>query len=67
MDTYRKLHLFDIDIKDGPCLKESDGTMAGDLINTPVHTPIGRLGLSICYDLRFPGNFNIYSIFHLPG
>jgi predicted amidohydrolase len=55
VDNYRKIHLFDIDIKNGPRMKESDVTVAGDRINTPIASPIGNLGLSICYDLRFPG------------
>jgi deaminated glutathione amidase len=51
--TYRKLHLFDVDIPGGPKLLESNGTIAGDELKV-VDSPIGRLGLSICYDLRFP-------------
>jgi predicted amidohydrolase len=51
--TYRKIHLFDVDLSDGTAAKESATVMAGD---TPVVTdaPFGKLGLSICYDLRFP-------------
>ena len=51
--TYRKVHLFDIDIKDGVTFFESKTVKPGD---TPVvaDTPLGRLGLTICYDLRFP-------------
>jgi predicted amidohydrolase len=51
--TYRKIHLFDVDLSDGTSLRESATVMAGDL---PVVTdaPFGKLGLSICYDLRFP-------------
>ena len=54
--TYRKLHLFDIDIADGETQKESDWIVAGD---TRVCTEAaGRmLGLSICYDLRFPNMY----------
>ena len=50
---YRKIHLFDADLADGTRLLESKNTAAGD---TPVVTelPFGTLGLSICYDLRFP-------------
>lgn len=51
--TYRKMHLFDVDIPGGPVFKESATTLPGDEPCT-VDTPIGRLGLSICYDLRFP-------------
>jgi predicted amidohydrolase len=50
---YRKIHLFDIDIPGGVTLRESDATCAGD---EPVVVQIGgaKVGLSICYDLRFP-------------
>ena len=50
---YRKIHLFDVDLPDGTSLVESDTVEPGD---TPVVTdaPFGRLGLSVCYDLRFP-------------
>lgn len=51
--TYRKMHLFDIDVRGEVVLRESRTVRAGD---APVvaTTPLGRLGLSICYDLRFP-------------
>jgi predicted amidohydrolase len=51
--TYRKIHLFDVDVNDEVRFKESDTVVAGE---TPVvaETPLGRLGLSICYDVRFP-------------
>ncbi|MFT3923586.1 MAG: carbon-nitrogen hydrolase family protein [Myxococcales bacterium] len=50
---YRKIHLFDVDLSDGSSHKESASVKAGD---TPVvtETALGKLGLSICYDLRFP-------------
>ena len=50
---YRKLHLFDVDLADGTRYRESGSTMAGD---APVVADVAglRLGLSICYDLRFP-------------
>lgn len=51
--SYRKLHLFDIDLPDGTSLRESRTTRAGDRV--VVSEVLGmRLGLSICYDLRFP-------------
>jgi len=51
--VYRKMHLFDIDIAGGVTLIESKTVKPGD---SPVvaSTTLGRLGLSICYDLRFP-------------
>jgi predicted amidohydrolase len=54
VSIYRKVHLFDIDIPNGPCIKESQGTVPGEQIMPPIDTPAGKLGLCICYDLRFP-------------
>lgn len=51
--TYRKLHLFDIDLPDGPRFQESAHIAPGAEV-VVADTPLGRLGLSICYDLRFP-------------
>ena len=50
--SYRKIHLFDVALP-GATLTESKGVAPGD---TPVvaDTPAGRIGLSVCYDLRFP-------------
>ncbi|KAJ1948420.1 Carbon-nitrogen hydrolase, partial [Linderina macrospora] len=52
--VYRKLHLFDVSVKDGPRMAESQTTTRGDQITDPVDTPVGKLGLAICYDMRFP-------------
>ena len=52
--VYRKTHLFDVDIKDGIKLKETDHTRPGPCVVPPVKTPAGQVGLAICYDLRFP-------------
>ncbi len=51
--AYRKIHLFDVAIPDGASYAESASTAPGQ---TPVlvDTPLGKLGLSVCYDLRFP-------------
>lgn len=43
---YRKMHLFDVDIKGGLRIKESDSTVPGDMIYPPVESPIGKLGVS---------------------
>jgi len=51
---YQKLHMFDIDIKGGPSARESDIFEAGNVIEKPCETPIGLVGLQICFDLRFP-------------
>lgn len=50
---YRKIHLFDVDIPGQVRMKESDSMKPGDEIVT-ADTPLGRVGLSVCYDLRFP-------------
>ncbi len=53
--VYRKLHLFDVDIPDGARYRESEQVAPGDAVPRPVETPLGvRIGLSVCYDLRFP-------------
>ncbi len=50
---YRKIHLFDVDLPGGARFRESDSVEAGgDVVVAPF--PWGGLGLSICYDLRFP-------------
>lgn len=48
-----QVHLFDIDIPGGVTFKESDTLTAGK-IGTVVDTDAGRLGIAICYDIRFP-------------
>jgi predicted amidohydrolase len=50
--VYRKMHLFDVDVPDGVSFRESDTVAPGDEVVT-APTALGRLGLSICYDLRF--------------
>ncbi len=50
---YRKIHLFDVSLSDGTQLRESACTLAGDTLVT-TQMPFGTLGLSVCYDLRFP-------------
>ena len=54
--VYRKIHLFDIDVKDGPKLKESDSTISGDQIVPPVPTPVGNVGLAIVSSVENRGN-----------
>jgi predicted amidohydrolase len=51
--VYRKIHLFDIDLPGMEHLKESRAVIAGDEL-VVAETAFGRVGLSICYDLRFP-------------
>ncbi|XP_070557901.1 deaminated glutathione amidase-like [Ptychodera flava] len=52
--VYDKTHLFDIDIKGHVRLKESDFTIPGSEIAPPIDSPVGKIGLATCYDLRFP-------------
>lgn len=49
---YDKLHLFDVDLPTGESWRESSSYAAGEGA-VVVETPVGALGLSICYDLRF--------------
>jgi predicted amidohydrolase len=51
--TYRKIHLFDVDVPGGVRFLESSTCKPGDAV-TVVPTPLAAFGLSICYDLRFP-------------
>jgi predicted amidohydrolase len=51
--SYRKIHLFDVNIPNGPQLMESRQTAPGEKA-VCVDTPMGSLGLTICYDVRFP-------------
>ncbi len=50
---YDKIHMFDVDLPDGESYRESRSYAAGDRA-VVVETPLISLGLSICYDLRFP-------------
>lgn len=51
--AYRKIHLFDVDLPGRVTIKESDAKIAGaEVVSAP--TPLGKIGLSVCYDLRFP-------------
>ena len=53
--NYSKTHLFDVEIPEkGVQLKESDYVKGGNNICSPIGTEIGRIGLGVCYDLRFP-------------
>jgi predicted amidohydrolase len=54
VQRYQKIHLFDVDIPHGPILKESNSVQPGNAITAPFDTPLGKLGMAICYDLRFP-------------
>lgn len=55
---HRKVHLFDIDVPGGQRFQESDTLTAGDQI-TVVDTPLGKIGLAICFDIRFSELFRV--------
>lgn len=49
---YDKIHLFDVQLSETEKYQESDTTEAGDTI-VVIDTPVGKLGLAVCYDIRF--------------
>ncbi|MDQ1229769.1 carbon-nitrogen hydrolase family protein [Sphingomonas sp. SORGH_AS_0879] len=53
---YDKMHLFDVDLPSGESWRESASYAPGDQA-VVVDTPVGRLGVAICYDMRFPALF----------
>lgn len=57
---YDKIHMFDVDLGNGESYRESNTFDAG---NTAVlaSTPWGKLGMSVCYDLRFPHLYQSYA------
>ncbi|MFL0418208.1 carbon-nitrogen hydrolase family protein [Sphingomonas sp. 179-I 2A4 NHS] len=57
---YDKIHLFDVDLPTGESWRESAAYAPGEGA-VVVETPLGRLGLTICYDLRFPALFQVLS------
>ena len=50
LQQYQKLHLFDVDVPNGPILKESNSVQPGTRIADILDTPAGRLGSALCYD-----------------
>ena len=54
---YDKMHMFDVDLATGESWRESNAYLAGKDVVTVADTPVGKLGLSICYDIRFPALF----------
>ncbi|MBJ6123220.1 carbon-nitrogen hydrolase family protein [Sphingomonas mollis] len=57
---YDKLHLFDVDLPSGESWRESASYAPGEMA-TVVDSPVGRIGLSICYDIRFPDLYRTLS------
>ncbi|MEE4317407.1 carbon-nitrogen hydrolase family protein [Erythrobacter dokdonensis] len=55
--TYDKIHMFDVQLATGEAWRESAAYEPGREVVTVEDTPIGRLGLTVCYDLRFPALF----------
>jgi len=55
--TYDKIHLFDVDLPTGESWRESNVYSAGKGVVLVNGSPVGKIGLTICYDLRFPGLF----------
>jgi deaminated glutathione amidase len=54
--TYDKIHMFDVTLPDGKVIRESSAYRPGGKA-VVTETPWGKLGMTICYDLRFPGLF----------
>ncbi|WP_121119696.1 carbon-nitrogen hydrolase family protein [Croceibacterium ferulae] len=57
--SYDKMHMFDVALADGETWRESAAYRPGDGAVTVPDTPVGRLGLTICYDIRFPALFDV--------
>lgn len=58
---HRKMHLFDVDIKGGQSFRESDTLSPGNEI-TVAATEFGRIGIAVCYDMRFPELFRLMAL-----
>ena len=57
---YDKMHLFDVDLASGETWRESSAYIGGEH-PVMVQTPLGLMGLAICYDMRFPDLFSAYA------
>jgi len=57
---YDKMHLFDVDLASGETWRESSAYVGGEQ-PVVVQTPLGLMGLAICYDMRFPDMFSAYA------
>jgi len=55
--TYDKIHMFDVELATGESWRESAAYEPGREVVTFADTPVGRLGMTVCYDLRFPALF----------
>ncbi len=54
---YDKMHMFDVDLASGESWRESNAYAPGGEVVAADRTPVGRLGLTVCYDIRFPALF----------
>ena len=54
---YDKIHMFDVDLASGESWRESNAYRLGGEVVVAAGTPLGRLGLTVCYDIRFPAMF----------
>lgn len=54
---YDKIHMFDVQLATGEAWRESAAYAPGENVVTVEDTPLGRLGLAVCYDVRFPALF----------
>lgn len=61
IQTYRKMHLFDVTLPNGKAVKESSGVSAGDGLAL-AETELCTVGMTICYDLRFPELFRLLAL-----
>jgi predicted amidohydrolase len=61
LGVYRKIHMFDVDV-DGVSYRESEHERPGEELVDAEIPGLGRVGLSICYDLRFPELFRILAV-----
>ena len=59
--TYDKIHMFDVDLDKGESWRES-ATYEPGRVSTVVDLPFGRVGLAVCYDLRFPQLFRAQAL-----
>lgn len=69
---YDKIHLFDVEVDDATGRYRESATMVPGVQPAVVDTPVGRLGLAVCYDVRFPELFRLMSaqgaqLFTLPA
>jgi len=58
---YEKIHMYDVEIKNGPSTRESDTKKPGDKV-VVCDTEFCKAGLSICYDMRFPELYRIQAL-----